>query len=155
MPYRAAVAARWSRVPSMAGAAPGRKSATGWGAKVTMTAGTPCSRALRTVVAMSCWWPRWTPSKTPTVTEAPVRFPGTLSVPFQISMTADITMPAHSCLLRREMAAEFQAVSAPGVPTYPGVGKRLFRRSSDTVPGIGTGGGGTVPGRASYPLGDT
>src|SRR6266545_400815 len=67
-PRRASRSAFCSRVMRVAGARSGARTREGWGSKVSTTAVPPLARASATACATSAWWPRWTPSKLPTVT---------------------------------------------------------------------------------------
>src|SRR5882672_8361779 len=67
-PMRKSRSAFWSRVMMVAGARSGARTREGCGSKVNTTAVPPLARASATACATSAWWPRWTPSKLPTVT---------------------------------------------------------------------------------------
>ena len=53
---------------SWRGSVPGANTSRGCRSNVTAMDGRPRSRAIDTVRVMTAWWPRWTPSKNPTVT---------------------------------------------------------------------------------------
>ena len=60
-------------------------TASGCGSKVTATGMAPVRRAVWSRTRKTCWWPRWTPSKTPTVTARRVSA-GSRSMPRMICM---------------------------------------------------------------------
>src|SRR6201991_4676644 len=82
-PSPATSSARRRRLVSRAGWLPGRISSAGCGSNVTSAVGRPRSRPRSTARPMSCWWPRCTPSNTPTVTTLRPQPLGTDSTPPQ------------------------------------------------------------------------
>src|SRR5215475_14225881 len=50
----------------------GLKKLRGCGSKVTAKAGLPCARPIRSAAPITARWPRWTPSKLPIATTAPL-----------------------------------------------------------------------------------
>src|SRR5690606_6880570 len=70
------------------GAAAGWNQRRGCGSKLTTASGTESSPAASAALAITAWWPRWTPSNAPMATAAPFRSEGRPRQSRTISTTA-------------------------------------------------------------------
>jgi len=93
-------ATRSSRVLSKVGWVPGRTISLGWGSNVIATTGIPVPAARSRARATMARWPRWTPSKTPTVTTDRGQSAGTASGPSKRCTTA-CPVTAQGCQVSR------------------------------------------------------
>src|SRR5512135_450999 len=71
IPQASIASSRCRRVWIIFGARSGWRTLSGCGSNVTTIDGTPASRARAATSRSIAWWPRWTPSKFPTVTTPP------------------------------------------------------------------------------------
>ena len=111
MPMASMREARRSTVVSSRGSLPGVRTSRGCRSNVIATARTPRSRAASTVRAITARWPRWTPSKNPTVTTDGPPSNGEPFEPFDDPHRTSVSRTGRSGLARRSHARTPQATT--------------------------------------------